>query len=278
MTSAQKLIKYIALALSVLLIVAIFSGILKAAGGIISVLSNEKGNDTTIGNVSFRDLTNLITGTEVASLDIELEYAHLIIQRGDTFTAETSDESIKATYNVSKNKLTIKEPHRLFHSTEGATVIVYVPENTVFDEIEIDSGAGSIKAEDIKVKTLDLNLGAGKTEFLNLTVTENADIESGAGLIKIDGGAIKNLDLDAGVGKTEIKSKLLGKCDFDLGIGTTDIGILGSKNDYKIKTSTGIGTISMNGINLSNDSVIGDGTNEINISGGIGSTKITTNE
>ena len=280
MTSAQKIIKYIAFAFAICLIVSIFSGIINVSIGFAKFFIGNKSSDEKYTTIEGD--WNITEGADVVNLDIELEYAQLIIKRGEEFKAETSDKSISVKIATSLKSgdttLTVKEPHRWLHSTDGETVVIYVPEDTVFNKIEIESGAGTITSEAITVKELELQLGAGKTELNELTVTEKAEIKSGAGLIEINGGSINDLDIETGVGKAEIHSQLTGDCEMNIGIGSADIEIIGSKSDYKIKTSSGLGTVSVDDLTVSNNSTIGDGTNNIRISGGIGSVKIDFDE
>ena len=86
-----------------------------------------------------------------------------------------------------------------------------------------------------------------------------------------------NLDIDIGVGKIEITSKLTGNCFIDNGIGSAEIKILNSKEAYTIKTSSGIGTVLIDGQSVSKDTTIGSGENLIKISGGIGTVNISFN-
>lgn len=267
MTPAQKIIKYIALAFAVCLIVGIISGIIKLIGGISFILSRKDKSST-----KENEFVELIEADTVSILDIELEYAQLIIKKGDCFKAETTDKTISIKSN--KAKLTIKESNKIFHSTEGETVILYIPESHQFESVEIESGAGTVEIETLNVKKLSLDLGAGKATFNELLVSESADIDCGTGLTAISGGEIRNLDIDVGVGKLEITSKLTGNCSIDNGIGSAEIKVLNHQDLYTVETSNGIGTISINGQNVSQDIVIGTGENLIKISGGIGNVNL----
>ena len=76
MTSVQKIIKNIALALAVFLIVSIISGILSALYALSGVLGL-KNEDTKINNeMSMIDFEN----GEIATLDIDVNFTNLIIK------------------------------------------------------------------------------------------------------------------------------------------------------------------------------------------------------
>ena len=83
MTSVQKIIKNIALALAVFLIVSIISGILSALYALSGVLGL-KNEDTKINNeMSMIDFEN----GEIETLDIDVNFKNLIIKNGDTLRA-----------------------------------------------------------------------------------------------------------------------------------------------------------------------------------------------
>ena len=103
MTSVQKIIKNIALALAVFLIVSIISGILSALYALSGVLGL-KNEDTKINNeMSMIDFEN----GEIATLDIDVNFTNLIIKNGDTLRAETNNKDINCKQN--NQNLQIKE-------------------------------------------------------------------------------------------------------------------------------------------------------------------------
>ena len=96
----------------------------------------------------------------------------------------------------------------------------------------------------------------------------------GAGALNIKGGVIGGLELDLGVGKTDITAALNGKAAINCGVGETNINIIGQKGDYTIDVDLGIGAITLEGMRIKNDTVIGDGKNELEIDGGVGNINI----
>ena len=81
-----------------------------------------------------------------------------------------------------------------------------------------------------------------------------------------------------GVGETNINALLTGKSDIDAGIGNLNIMLNGSKEDYKINTEKGIGTVRIDGDSISNNQTFGNGDNLIKIDGGIGNISIKFNK
>ena len=66
------------------------------------------------------------------------------------------------------------------------------------------------------------------------------------------------------------ESALTGESDFDLGVGESNITVIGNKDDYKLDIEKGIGNITVDGEGVSNIKGQGNGNNSIEVNGGIG--------
>lgn len=270
MTSFQKVIKYIAIALAIFLIVSIISGIILGLSSISFLFS---GKDTELmGEMKVYQIDG-----DFSSLSVDLSGAKLKIQTADKFSVESTHKYISV--KSDNGKLTISETKRFFAALpKGITVILSVPKDYVFDNAMIDTGAGKVEIDVLSCNALELSLGAGKAEIKNLTANSRADIDGGAGELNIDGGKLCNLKLDMGVGKLTLKSRIEGKSDLDYGVGETNLILLGSKTDYKIELDKGIGEARLDGESMRDDSVYGSGENFIEIDGGVGSLSIEFTE
>lgn len=270
MTSFQKVIKYVACALAIFLIVTIIGGIITGLTGISFLLSGkEKETPSEMQTYSIEG--------EITSLSVDLSGAELKIQTGDKFEVQSNHKYISVKTN--NGKLTVSETKKFFAiSPKGITVILTVPESFVFDEAEIDTGAGKVEIGSLSVDVLELSLGAGKADIKNLTANSRAEIDGGAGELSIDGGRLCNLKLDMGVGKLTLKSRIEGKSELDMGVGETNIILLGSKADYKIELDKGIGTAKLQSEEMADDAVYGSGESIIEIDGGVGAISIDFSE
>ena len=270
MTSAQKIIKYLALCLAAFLVFLIISSLLGVLFSITKILGIQKDNELIMDKMS---TVNFKTD-DISSLDINLLFTNLIIKQGDTLYVETNNEKVH--FDEENNSLKIKEDSRSWLSQNNkGDLILYLPENSQFKTVKIQAGAGKIHIENLKTDTLSLELGAGETSIQKLNVSENCKIESGAGKVSLLDGRIKNLDLDLGVGKFELTSSLLGSNKINAGIGSLELNLLGNKKDYLIKADKGIGTIHVDEAVISDDSTIGTGGNTIKIDGGIGNIDVS---
>lgn len=265
MSELQKIIKYFAIAFAVFITVSIFSAIY--------YIGFELGN-TIIGipsNNSNFDINSF--DRDAAVLNIELGSSKLIIKSGKELKVEINKEYV--TSKQTNNKISIVEKKQgVFKKIKNNEVTLYIPNDMKFDKVCISDGAGTIDIEKLKTKILALEIGAGKVNIDSLIVSEQTSIESGAGEVIIHDSRLHNLDLDMGVGKFTLNTIMSGKSEIDAGIGSLNINLLDSKDNYKIKLSKGLGSISIDDDNVTNDKIYGNGASLVDIDGGIGSINV----
>lgn len=264
MTPLQKVIKYLAIAFAIFLIVSIISGIYC---GIASVSYLSYKNDT-----SSEFTQEFVSDGNAKSLNIEVGAAELNIQKGDVLKAESDNEYITCIQDG--DKVTIKEKRHGFGKA-NKHVTVYVPENLVFDTAYIETGAGKVSIDTLSAKKLSLDLGAGEMTVNKLNVNQSAEIDGGAGQMTIKDGSISNLDLDIGIGELNLTGRITGDSSVDYGIGGANIVLLGTADDYRIELDKGIGEALLEGEKMRDDFVYGKGENSIEIDGGIGGLNIS---
>ena len=275
MTTAQKIIKYIANAFAIFLIVTIIFSILSAGYGILIAIGviNKQENKISENLITISD--NIY---EKSTLKLDIKASDLQIKNGKKFEVKTNNSNIK--YSNENGKVSVKEEGmfkwHLGKNYEG-TVIIYLPEDMEqIEEVKMDIGAGTIFIENLKTKNLYFELGAGTVTVDSMTVSKKMRLNGGAGNIEINSGKIANADVDLGVGKTTIKSDFTGNSKIDTGIGELNLDLTLPKEDYKINVNKGIGEIRFNGKSIEDDTSLGNGTNYIKVSGGVGGINIKT--
>ena len=269
MTTLQKVIKYLAMAFAVFLIVTIIGAVLGAAG-LLGVLFTK---DDSTKEVAIGDMKTYSITSEIHDLNIQINAADFYIKDGNAFSVESNLKNLEV---FDKNgTLTIKDPTKIKLNTsnvyENAVLTIYIPAGAVFEKVSIHTGAGRFTVDSLSADTVDFELGAGDVSIDTLIAAKSADIEGGAGRITISGGALKNLDLEMGVGQLNLTSELTGKCRLDLGIGESDITLTGNREDYKLDLEKGIGNITVDGKSVSDYGSSGNGNAKVEINGGIGS-------
>jgi len=262
MIQAQKIIKYAAIGFAALLIVGIISSLMLGLFAISSIFTEKDVKENT-------EIINI--NKNISNLEIDVLSLNLEIRESSSFEIETNDKYIKIKeYN---NKLIITErKHSFFSRGENNDLIIYIPNTLIFNDVEIDSGAGRVLIDNLTTRRLNLDLGAGKVSINNLNVLNESEINGGAGEINIDNSSLANLELDMGVGKLTLNSRLLGNNEINAGVGETDINLIG--NDYRINPNKGIGKITINNEQVKTGTYYGSGLNYIEVNGGIGNIKI----
>lgn len=284
MTFWQKVIKYLAIAFAIFLIVNII-GIILSILGVISGIAFFSNTITNVREEIIQDQPNYSESTQVitdniqieniTNLEIDVKYSTLEIKNADTFKVESNDKNVICTQKG--NELTVKETgNNWLNKKEGNTIIIYIPENKEFNEIDFDAGAGDINIESLNTKDFSFSIGAGKVEINKLNVSNEAEIDGGAGKVEILSGEIRNLDLDMGIGEFNLNTKLLGNNNIEQGMGKLVIRLTDSMQNYTIKTVKGMGSITIDGEEAKNNSTYGNGQNVVNIEGGMGAIEIVT--
>lgn len=267
MTTFQRIVKYCAVALAIALIVGIIGGICSGIG----IAMGLAGGESAAGDMRTYEVSG-----NVENLDLEIGAAALRIETGDRFSVESNLK--KLTVKESGGTLKISEEDFFFGASyEGVTVKLTVPEGFVFEDASLETGAGTTQISALSANTLSLELGAGKTDIDSLNVTTRAKIGTGTGKLNVGGGEIHDLTMEIGVGKLEMTARLTGKSKVDMGVGGADLTLLGSKDDYAITLDHGVGSATVDGMELSGGS-FGGGENRIEIDGGIGSIQINFKE
>lgn len=265
MSNTQRIIKYLATAFGIFLVVTIILGIINVVFSL--------GNIFDDSNTNLSDLKDININENVSVLDIDVKSVRIKIKKGELLVAKTNNKNINV--RQEKNKLFItQKKFNLFNNNDDNELVIYVPENLVFDGVSINTGAGSVEIEKLETKTLYLELGAGKAEIDNLVVLNQTEIDGGAGEVTIKNGELNNLDLDMGVGKLSLTAYLNGDNEIDSGVGEINLNLIGSLADYKITLDKGIGAATLDGENMKDNGTYGLGRNLIDIDGGIGALKI----
>ncbi|MGN0467226.1 MAG: DUF4097 family beta strand repeat-containing protein [Acutalibacteraceae bacterium] len=262
MTAVQKTIKYLAMAFAIFLSVSIIDGICTGLASVSFIFSDR--NKEPAGEMQVYPIND-----KVSSLAIKISAADLRIKTADKFSVESNHEYISV--SLSDGKLCIDETKKAYSVfSKSVTIILYVPETFVFDDVQIETGAGEVRIDSLSADVLELSLGAGEATIENLVANSHSDIEGGAGEVTINGGLLNNLELDMGVGSLTLKSRLEGKNNLNYGIGETKLILLGEPEEYRIELNKGIGEATLDGKSMKNDTVYGTGKNLIGIDGGIG--------
>lgn len=275
MTTTQKIIKYLAIAFALFLVISIFSIIFGLSREIISSINNDKKDSELLEE--YTTISNNVNNIESFKIDISND--DIEIKKGEKFEVKTNDPDVKFYHENSIVKIKSDKTFswHLSNSSRG-TIIIYLPNEFNISELDLNLGAGKIDIDKIFVETLLMDLGAGTMTAKEINVNEKATINGGAGNINIYSGTINNLNLKLGAGNASIESDLTGSNTLTTGVGKLNLGLSRSKDNYKFDISKGLGNIILNDFDVSEDILIGDGETKIKINGAVGNIIINTAE
>lgn len=262
MTNTEKIIKGAAMALAVIIIMGIISIVFSIVGTLLLFFDN----DMESGAKSYEPKQ------EIRNLKVET-VSVLKLEEGTEFKVDTNNKYVMV--NDNNGTLEIKERKNIsFLKRTDYYITIYIPKGVTLDKVDIENGAGVIKADSLNARYLELEVGAGLSEIKELNVSEEASITTGAGKLVVNDGTLNNLELEIGAGSAKIKSRVTGKSDITVGVGNLELELNEDINNYTFKVETGIGKVNINNQKVGNNELVGNGRYMIDIENGIGSVEI----
>lgn len=242
MTSFQKIIKYGAIGFALYLCLTIISMIVfgvTAFFGIttgIELFANNSQNEATITKWEQEY-------TDIKKIAIDLSVCKLTIQKGETLKVEASDVSNQFICRSEGKELKVEDKKLSKNwfqlGNVAPEVILSIPEDIDLQEVTIETGVNEADIKFLKADKVKLEMGVGKYQIDQL-IANYAKIKAGAGEAIIKDGNIEELKLEGGVGRLVFTSKIKTKADVSCGMGKVELNLLGTPQDYQIKTNTRI--------------------------------------
>ena len=246
----------VALVVIVILIVLVCSGIY--------VINSYRDSDIKVGEQE----NIVVDGERVKELDVDVGAFNFIVKKdGDSFSLSKHEYII---YSVEDDKLVIKEKGRKWFERVEGSVLLTIPEDYDFEEIDIESDGGKVELTGLHVKDIDLTLGAGTLILKNLEVTGEADIEGGTGKVEIKKGTYNNIKCKVKVGSLQFFGKITGDSEFETSLGSCDVKLIGDSNIYSIRGLKGLGDFIIGNYVINEDTIFGYGKIKIVVKGGFG--------
>lgn len=271
MTSFQKVIKYAALALALLIVCGIISAIVNIGLGIVHFIDSDSVNANT--------KSDSYQFTDVSDLNIKVDAGVLDIRTGSGFAVEAKNVPQDFKCEVTDGVLTIRSEFSVhsffpFWDNKESEIIVYLPKDFVAGTADINLSAGKTLIKGLSCDTLRIETGAGEFTADNITA-KDCVYDGGVGNTEMNGVSFAGLDLKAGVGKVSIDGLITGNSRIECGVGELTLNINASADDYTLRLKTGIGKMELNGETVTNNYNTGTGPHLLEINGGIGKAEIT---
>ena len=271
MSTLQKVIKGVAIALAIAIIFGIISIVASVIIGISGInyffdFIKTEENVQIVENVfNKEDIKNLYLDSDIGDIDVVVGNEFKVVAQNvsESFNCTLEGDTL----NIIENKEGISN-----FKGNNTKITLYIPNDVVFNTVNLDLNVGDNNIQSLRTNKLNLNSGTGQIDIGYLEVLENAIITSGGGELDIENSDINNLELEAGIGECDIRGSLKGNTTIKADVGSINIR-LNSFNDTtdKIIVEKGIGEIEVNERKYSGNQEFGNGDeNIINIEGSIG--------
>ena len=177
---------------------------------------------------------------DVKSLELEIKAKQVDIV--ETSSAAEISVQTDGTYDiyVKNGVLHVKAKG----SSKDHTMVVEIPENAAFENVEISVGACELNIQRIEAKEFDLEAGAAQAELKSL-VADKAEFEIGAGEIIVDDGAVQECDVSVGMGNFEYNGTITKYSDVECGMGNAELHLDGCKEDYNYEIECAAGNVTI---------------------------------
>ena len=271
MSTLQKVIKGVAIALAIAIIFGIISIVASVIIGISGInyffdFIKTEENVQIVENVfNKEDINNIYLDSDIGDIDVVVGNEFKVVAQNvsESFNCTLEGDTL----NIIENKEGISN-----FKGNNTKITLYIPNDVVFNTVNLDLNVGDNNIQSLRTNKLNLNSGTGQIDIGYLEVLENAIITSGVGELDIENSDINNLELEAGIGECDIRGTLKGNTTIKADVGSINIR-LNSFNDTtdKIIVEKGIGEIEVNERKYSGNQEFGNGDeNIINIEGSIG--------
>lgn len=200
----------------ILAVVLLSVGLVSVIGAFAMGLTwDSLGDMVNKGKLSF-DLDDIIEDNEFTavqedfhSLDIEFGYGTLEIKYGDVEKLQIKQKNVdKYRCYVEEGALHIEgnQKIKVNNSNYDGEITIVIPKNMVFQEVDLEVGAGKADVANLKANQVDIELGAGEVNVTGLD-TKKFDAKTGAGKLYAELVGKQNdysYELECGIGQLKI--------------------------------------------------------------------------
>lgn len=175
-----------------------------------------------------------IASGEVRNLDIEVGGSVLTLKESedDSFYLEGTKTGKMQGYEES-GTLHIKALRgaKKWNDAEACKIILYVPKDYSFAEVEVELGAGQISLGSITAESIDVETGAGQL-LADSIKAEEVNISVGAGEMIVETMEAAVLDAEIGMGRFKAYGDITREGSIECAMGSAELVLMGAQEDY----------------------------------------------
>ena len=141
---------------------------------------------------------------ECTKIDIELLAGNLVVKAANVDKIEVKQDGVPNFQSQMKGDiLQVRGGKKMSLNNKFGSITIFLPKEYVFDEIDLEIGAGKATFEEICAQTMDIEVGAGQVEMKELHV-QFFNASTGAGQIAAEFVGREcdyNFDIECGIGE-----------------------------------------------------------------------------
>lgn len=202
-------------------------------------LYREKVKEITVTNTSAgREFEEYYTGIRNLDLDIGVTDMKISASADDRFHVYGSNLSSSFQCRQDDDSLEIETKRKIpIYKNPDEEITLEVPEGTVFEDVDITVGVGSLEAENLQCEELSIDCGVGSV-FVNGSVRGDCEIDCGVGEVSLDLVDLRdgfNYDIQCGIGEV-----ILGENSYS---GISKIKEIDNGADKDMDIDCGVGSV-----------------------------------
>lgn len=189
------------------------------------------------------------SASDIRNLDLDMAGGSCIIsESSDEYFHIYAESTKEFQYYAEHETLYIKGFDDItFHTLSVADnyIRLEVPKDFHFDNIELELGAGTIKADSLSAYNhINMEIGAGELTAKSLYAdTLSADL--GAGNVEIENASIKNSDLAIGLGNMTCSGIITGNLTAECGMGNLSLYLDDNYENHNYKVDLVMGNMTL---------------------------------
>ncbi|WP_343209719.1 DUF4097 family beta strand repeat-containing protein [Anaerolentibacter hominis] len=191
------------------------------------------------------------------SLTVDIDAGEVIIESGDEFR-------VSASY-ISESDFRVWSEDGVFYVSDTQTewnrgfrllpfirlgrapeIRITVPKDLILAEVEINIGAGSVKARNMDIGQLNVETGAGEFKGKDITVRNSGSISVDVGSAKLENFSGNNVELNCNVGSIRMDGDLTGTTEASCDMGEIKLELTRRESDYNYQVDCDMGNVIIN--------------------------------
>lgn len=208
-------------------------------------------NDSGIYNVD-REILSDVSGIvaydstdEITELDISLggcSFETRVSDTGSFYVKTNGMEKIQVYEEDGVLYINSMNTHLKLSSGLQGHIILYVPENQYYDEVNINVGAGEMSFQDLNAGKVSMDIGAGRIQCDGIQA-QKLKATVGMGQLELYDMDIDDLDAEVGMGELEASGTINKSADLECSMGNVDMMLTGSEKDYNYRLKAAAGNV-----------------------------------